>query len=77
MSASRLSYVELEQQLKLVPLTWLPGLLVTLVTVCVRQRIFQEGRLERLVHTAILAQQTEEVEDAGSTQRVTSFDRGL
>lgn len=67
MSVSRLSYVELEQQLKQVPLTWLPGLLITLVTTCVRQRIFQEGRLERLVDTAIRAQQTAEVADADGT----------
>lgn len=60
MSASDLGYEELEQQLKQVPLTWLPGLLYTLVTECVRQKIFQEGGLVRAV---IRAQQTAEAAD--------------
>jgi len=57
-------YEELEQQLQRVPLTWLPGLLYTLVTVCVRQQIFQEGGL---VRTVLRAKQKAEDEDARIT----------
>lgn len=59
-SSEPLGYEELEQQFKQVPLTWLPGLLYTLVTVCVRQRIFQEGGLVRMV---LRAKQKAEGED--------------
>ena len=64
MSDSDLGYEELEQQLKRVPLTWLPGLLFTLVPVCVRQRIFREGGLILTVQRAI---QKAEGEDADGT----------
>lgn len=61
MPTNELSYTELEQQLKQAPLTWLPGLLYTLVTECVRRRVFQDGGLIRAVTRA---QQTAEDEDA-------------
>ena len=52
MSNSDLDYVELEQQLERAPLTWLPGLLFTLVKLCVRQQVFQEGGLILAVQRA-------------------------
>lgn len=64
MSNSDLDYTELEQQLERAPLTWLPGLLFKLVTVCVRQRIFQEGGLILAVQRA---KQKAEGEDARIT----------
>lgn len=60
-SSEPLGYEELEQQLRQAPLTWLPGLLFTLVMVCVRQQIFQEGGL---VRTVLRAKQKAEDEDA-------------
>lgn len=59
-----LCYGELKQQLQQAPLTWLPGLLFTLVTVCVRQRVFQEGGL---VRTVLRAKQKAEGDDARIT----------
>lgn len=66
MSNNEPGYEELEQQLRQAPLTWLPGLLFTLVMVCVRQQIFQEGGL---VRTVLRAKQKAEDEDGESRLR--------
>ena len=60
-SSEPLGYEELEQQLKRVPLTWLPGLLFTLVSECVRQRVFQEGGLILAVQRAKQKVESEDV----------------
>ena len=59
-----LGYTELEQQLRQAPLTWLPGLLFTLVTVCVQRNVYQAGGL---IAAVTRAQQTAEAEDANGT----------
>lgn len=66
MPDDNLNYTELETQLQTAPLTWLPGLLYTLVATCVRRRVYQEGGL---VIAVMRAQQIAEAEDGESRVR--------
>lgn len=48
----RLGYSDLERGINEAPMTYLPALLITVVQRCVRERVFQEGGLEKTVARA-------------------------
>ena len=68
MPDDNLNYTELETQLQTAPLTWLPGLLYTLVATCVRRRVYQEGGLVIAVMRAQQIAEAEKIRKDGMIQ---------
>ena len=61
---SELDYTRVADWFDTCPLTYLPGLLIRVVTACVKRKIFVEGRIPHVVNTAI-AEAKKEVEREG------------